>query len=272
MKPKHVTAGIIYSTANYELFDRHELQRKIKPGNLKKIRASMEKYGFKLSCPISVYEKGGKLHLNNGHHRLFVAMQLGLAVYYVIEKPWAWDELLEEGGTGQRWEGEDIVHLHVMQDNEDYKTLRRYVNKGIPTRFVASMLHGETAGSCNAMQKVLNGTFKVNTTALIDKLVEFLAEVQSVSPVVSTQAFILAIAVLLKLEEFDLDRMKQKLRTNGATLEKMATRDQMLEQLEEMYNLRVNAANKVPLKFLAKKMAEETKLKFYGKAVPKPTK
>lgn len=265
MKHKAVTGGIIYTTANYELFERCELQRKIKPGNLKKIRGSMEKYGFRLSCPISVFEKNGKLHLNNGHHRLFVAMQLGIPVYYVVEKQWLWEELLEEGLTGQRWEGDDIVHLHVVQGNEDYKTLMRYVGTGIPTRFAASMLHGETAGSGNAIQKVLNGTFKVNTTELIDKLVDFLKEMRGVSSVASTQAFLLAIAVLLRLEEFDVERMKQKLRTNGAVLEKVATRDQMLEQLQEVYNHRVNALNKIPLLFLAKQLVEETRLKFNGK-------
>ena len=196
MKMKHAVAGTIYKTMNYDEFERSDLQRKVRPGNLKKVRKSMEKKGFLLSCPISVYVKNGKLHLNNGHHRLFVAMQLGLMVYFVIEPAWSWDDLKDEGMSGQRWTADDMIHGEALRGNEDYKTLVRYAAKGIPPRFVASMLHGETAGSGNASAKVFDGSFKVNTTELIDKLVDFLEDMKAVSPVVATQSFMLAVAVL----------------------------------------------------------------------------
>ncbi len=265
MKPKFATAETIYETADYDLIERAELQRKVRQGNLKKVRRSMQKYGFRKSCPISVYWKNGKLHINNGHHRFFVAMQLGLKIYFVIEAEWEWDAMKDEGLSGEKWKGEDIIHGEVIQGNEDYKVLRKYALKGIPTSVAASMLHGETAGSGNAGVKVTDGTFKVNTTELIDKFVEFLDEFGKTCPVVTTRFFQLALGLLLRVPDFDADRMKQKLRANGGVLVPVQSRDQALAQLEEIYNYRVTSSAKVPLHFLAKKRAEEANFIKAGK-------
>jgi len=55
---------------------------------------------------------------------------------------------------------------------------------------------------------------------------------------------------LMRIEEFDFDRLRSKLANNPKTLVKMATTEQMLYQLEEIYNY--HQSIKVSLAFMAK--------------------
>ncbi|MFK5282024.1 hypothetical protein ACI3PL_20950, partial [Lacticaseibacillus paracasei] len=75
----------------------------------------------------------------------------------------------------------------------------------------------------------MDGTFKVKSTATIDRFVDLLGAVKGFSAEARSLRFMQAIALLLSLEQFEADRLKQKMRTAGSTLEPCSHRDQMLQ-------------------------------------------
>lgn len=77
----------IQTTKNYRLFHRHEGEnREVDIGKHYRLRESMKRYGFLRSFPIVCYrDKDGNLYVKDGQHRLAIAEELGLSVWWVEE-------------------------------------------------------------------------------------------------------------------------------------------------------------------------------------------
>lgn len=210
---------------------------------------------------ISVFKRNdGKLVINTGHHRLAAARELGIPVLYVIEHEWTSKELVDEGITGRNWGCSAAVETYAKEGNKDYITLLKYTAKGIPLRYAASMLHGEYAASGNAGQYVSNGTFKVKDTKHIDDVLKVVDALKDRADEAKSMTFISAISALYNVESFCPDALIRKVGILGGRLEKAKTRDQMLDQLEEIYNYQNR--RKEPLAFMAKDALRTNKANF----------
>ena len=76
----------ITATKNYRLFHRSDENRALNLKKHKKLYESMRLYGFLPSFPIVCYRDAkGNLVVKDGQHRLAIAEELGLPVYYVEE-------------------------------------------------------------------------------------------------------------------------------------------------------------------------------------------
>lgn len=248
-------------TKNLDLFHPNPDQRKYHPAHAEDLARRIKEHGFPASLAISVYrDKDKKLVINTGHHRLSACKIAEAPIAYIVEEKWSARMLADEGTSSKNWSTRAVAEHYASKGLEDYLILLEYAAKGIPLNYAASMLRGEHAGSGNCGLFVRRGTFKVKTREEIDSLVSILAELRDVSEEIMSQSFILALSALLLIPEFDRDVFIKKALSFPAEIEKRSTRDQMLDQIEEIYNFRSRA--QVNLSFLAKNNLRNRKKTF----------
>lgn len=253
------TSGVpkIQATRNYEMFNPNPLfQRKYNPNRVKLLERSMTRDGYWKAEPISVFRKNSKLYINTGHHRLDAAKAAGVAIYYIVEEEWPAERMVSEGAveTQASWSGMDAAKAYAMAGISDYDELLRFARSGIPVNMAASMLMGEAAGSGNAAQLVKEGRFRVKITAHIVRVIGLIQQTEQSNPEVKSRAFIAALSSCLFVREFDAEKLESKLKKHPRALEKRSTKDQMLDQIEELYNF--HSRDKVNIAFLARESAK----------------
>lgn len=251
----------IQSTNNYTLFIANPRQRKFYPAHVRKIMLKMQVNGFTPSMAISVYKRSdGKLVINTGHHRVAAAKELGIPVLYIVEHKWTSKELVDEGTTGKNWGCASAAETYAKEGNKHYIALLEYTAKGIPMRYAASMLRGEHAASGNASAYVNGGSFKVKDHSHIDEVLSVVDALKDRCKEATSMTFISAISALVKVPVFSAQTLIRKVGITGGRIEKAKTRDQMLDQLEEIYNYQ--SRNKEPIAFMAKESLRLNQLQF----------
>lgn len=242
-------------TEDLSVFVRHEYQQPMSESHIRKIAASMQLSGFWPSKPIGCVRRGQQLVVVDGHHRLAAAKIAGVGVYYVVEVASRSDDIGAGNYLVRIWKNISFAKMQAAKGNPHYIELLRYVELGIPLSVAASVLRGEAGHSGNAARFIRIGEFKVKTRENMLVIVGFINELGASCEVVKSKIFIEALSVLLFVPEFDAAVLKARIHANPLSLAKCNNREQMLQQIEEVYNFRSRV--KVPLSFLAKeKMAE----------------
>lgn len=254
----------ILSTSNYNLFTYNPFQRKFSQSKVDTIKEKMRTNGFTPSLAISVYrDKSGGLTINTGHHRFAAAKDLGIPVLYIIEHQWPISEMVDEGVTGQPWNTAAVVTAYAKKGNRDYQELLAYADKGLPLSMAASLLIGEGAASGNARDKINGGKFKIKTRDHANKIIDMIEEFGDRIPAIKSRSFISAFSKCLFTPEFDNATLSRRLRANPTTMEKTSNEDQMINQIEVIYNYK--SGSKIPLAFFVTKNSKERHQTF-GKA------
>src|SRR5262245_37600255 len=129
MSIKHNPApnATLYVTADYSRFTVPGANRGLNPAKHANLKNSMLKYGFLPCCPLAVMERGGKLIAKAGQHRLAIAEELGLPVYYVIVQQDF--DLAEEAATNVPWSHGDYLHYHERGGNDAYRILMEFCGR-----------------------------------------------------------------------------------------------------------------------------------------------
>ena len=242
-------------TKDLSAFVPHEHQQPMSDSHSKHIAESMKAGGFWPSKPISCVKKGGRLVVVDGHHRLAAAKIAAVGVYYVEEPTSRLDDIGEANVLVRKWSNESFAKMYAGQGNPHYVELLRYVDIGVPLSVAASVLRGEAGHSGNAGKFIRTGDFRIKTRDNMRVIASFIEELGGTCDVVTTKIFIEALSVLLFVPEFDASVLKARIRSNPLTLAKCNNREQMLQQIEEVYNFR--SREKVPLAFLAKEKMKE---------------
>jgi hypothetical protein len=246
-------------TKDLSVFVHHQHQQPMAASHVRRVALSMAKHGYWSSKPIGCVRNGSKLTVIDGHHRLAAAQQLGIGVYCVVEEPGRADDIGDENYIVRTWSNTSFAKMYAKRGNPHYIELIRYAEDfSIPMSTAASLLRGEAGHSGNAGVFVRAGTFKVKTRDSMKMVVSFIQGLGVACPVIKTKVFIDALSILLFVEEFDAHTLYRRMETNPLLLVKCSDRDQMLQQIEEVYNFRTR--EKVPLAFLAKEKMKERNL------------
>lgn len=234
----------------YDQFEENPHQRDLNLRHVQKLAGLMKKYGFLPSKPVQVYRRGKKLVIVDGHHRYQAAKSLGIEFYYVIESTAAQESMIDENVAVKTWALIDYIHYYSNNGNSHYQELIRYAAKGIPMTMAASMLYGQSACSGNAQRFVKEGTFKVKDRAQINRICQLIDDLGSHNQAAKSRTFIGVISKCAFTPAIDWETLVKKLRAQSGTLEKTNNADQMLLQIEEIYNFRSQA--KLPLAWAVK--------------------
>lgn len=248
MKPE------IIQSSNYDLFKPHSSQRDINPAHVRNLAKSMEVYGFIPGHPIYAYKDGKSLIIIDGHHRLNAAKTAGVPIYYVVTDKSAAGQIAPINDIVKKWKEFDYVRMHASNGLSDYAVVLRYVEKGLSLKWAISLLAGEYTASSNKTDIVHNGRYRVKTTQYADEVLSIIHKTSHI-PETKHDPFISAIAILIRLPQFDINTLLQRIESNPKAIVRCSSRDQTLEMLEEIYNFR--SREKINLAFLAKEILRE---------------
>lgn len=242
------------ATKNYRLFTRSDENRVIDISRHKRLLASMKKYGFLKSFPISCTRgKDGNLIVKDGQHRLAIAEELGLPVYYIIEDV-DYDVALVNG-TSIIWKVRDYAEKYAANGIASYRDGLEYADShGLPIATAFGLLAGTTSWG-NVKQAFTEGNFKVKDRAWADAVAGIYCRLTSLSLEVKNARMLEACMCVCRVPAFNADRLIQGATRCREKLVSYSTRDAYLELLEEVYNF--GRKQLVPIKLPATQVMRE---------------
>lgn len=247
-------------TTTYSCFAYNKEQRPVDVKHVRDLMDSMNTFGFLPSKPVQVYRDGKKFVIIDGHHRFIAAKNLGIPVIYVIEHISHSESMAKVNGLQKTWQLKNYLAQYVSRGLPSYRELEEYHKLGFSIQQAAKMLAGLAAsgfGGGKISVALRDGTFKVVTREKIEVIAQFLRDNGSKNKAFATTNFITAFELCLRVCDFEPEQLSHKLSLNPKTITKTATVDQMLDQIEEVYNY--HQSIKIPLAFNAKQQKKHNK-------------
>lgn len=244
-----MTAKKVQSTKNYGLFKRHvDENRPLDLRKHKKLRASMQKYGFLRCFPlVAIRDKDGSLIVKDGQHRLAFAEELNLTVYWLEEGT---DFDVAVVNCAQKpWQLIDYVKKHAARGCQSYQEGLDFADQyKLPLSTAFALLAGTTSFSACEPQ-VTDGTFRVKDRAYADAVAGLYSSVVEMAPALRKKTFVEACMAVCRVDDFDPRRLVIGARKCREKLVNYGTRDAYLDMLEVVYNF--GRKQLVPLKIQA---------------------
>lgn len=243
-------APVVKSTTNYDMFVLHNPEnRPVNESRHRKLRDSLKKYGTLPYWPIVVHRNGsGKLHVDDGQHRLHFAKALKLPVYYV-ESSHDFD-IADINSTQAPWAFRDYAERFVEAGNEHYIEAFEFSDQHkIPLQVAFTVLAGHSAWGGDVNKLVRDGRFSVRDRQYANMFAATYAPVAAMSKNCRNAAFQQACMAACRVPGFDPSRFVRNASKHTERLESRSKREAYLQDMEEIYNLR--HSKKIPLKFAA---------------------
>lgn len=255
-------------TRDYGMFEMHDMNRPLHEDRT--LLASMQKVGFMPSSPIQCVRNGnGKLKIVRGHHRLAYARRLGLPIWYVIDSTKT--DIFDLEGGKQQWTAYDFLKGRAVAGNADCAKVIDFQKKhGLTLVTAAQLLGGQTAGHGNKVKAIKQGTFKVAADLSHANAVVGLTDYCRDCGIgfATSSAFVAALSMSLRVPEFDPAVFRHRVRLNGFNMQRRATRDEYLQEIDALYNYGAKR-QRIPLAFKAKELSRLRKETFGGKNAKK---
>ena len=252
----------IETTLDYSLFKPHGEQQPMQSYHVKRLIKSMSDYGYISANPIHVYKDGKFYRVIDGHHRLRAAQTLGIAVFYIVGSKDDAPLIAVKNWAVRKWSGDAFIHMYASRGIPAYVKLVSYIKRGLPTKYAIGLLSNETTAGGNQNDSIRDGTFKIKDTQYAEQMIHMIDRLSPINPEASSANFIAAVAVLLRVEEFTPSVFISRVEANPRSLVKCATREQMFDLIEEIYNFR--SREKLNLSFMAQQLLK-SRQKGFGK-------
>jgi len=241
----------LQATVDYEKFELCDFNRDVR--KTKRLEASMKRHGYIPSYPLHCLRgSNGKLRIKAGHHRFVVARKLGLPVYYVLGDDTATIHELERATVP--WSPADYLESYVRSgDKPAYNAVREYHQRtGIPLGLCVGLLAGETANSGNQLRRFKAGRYELaEDLSHAERVADLVQHCTNEGVAFAKQTlFVQAVSRCLRAREFDPKVFKTRVSANPGSLTNCRNLDSMMENIEEVYNHKTQARNRIPLKFL----------------------
>jgi hypothetical protein len=224
----------INSTKNYRLFTRSSDNRDTNPGRRRRLKLSMQKYGFLPYFPIVCKRVDGKLVVMEGQHRLAIAETLGIAVHWVeADKDF---DIAEVNSTAEVWRVRDYAEkfskngLTAYTDGLEFAKTHR-----LPITIAFALLSGNATWS-SVVGQFISGAFKIKDRPYAEMVAGLYGPLTALSPDIKNARCLQACIAVCRVKEFEPGRL-----IHGATkcrekLVSYSTREAYLGLFEELYN------------------------------------
>ncbi len=247
----------INKTTKYDLFVSPEDNRPLDILKHAGLKASMKRYGFLRSHPLSVIRMNGKLVLKDGQHRLAIAQELGIPVWWVEDEVDYDIAVVNE--TQKTWKLIDYAMMYARRGKQDYQEALDFAERHDLSLLVAFQMLGGYAQACGFLKFIKNGSFVVKDRMFADIVAEIYVAVGSHSKDVRNARFIEACIAVCRVKGFDHKRLIHNARNCVDKLQAFSQRDPYLDMIEEIYNFR--SRSPVPLKIPALNALKVRKLR-----------
>ena len=248
----------IHKTTDYAQFNFAQTNRPINLDHhkFKLLLASMKKYGWLPSFPMTVKSAFGGMQIIDGQHRFKAAKELGIPVLFVVIESGVGLDIATINAAHRQWGLDDYVRSFESQGNRDYHHLRSWAEANeVSILSAASLLNGEIASGGNVRDAVIKGAFKVKDCLYADRVARIIAAVPSAEKWTRSSSFITAVSRLCRVPEFDGGRLMTKMQTSPALLVKQPDIPGYTKMLDAIYNR--SARDRVPLAFRVAEVMRE---------------
>lgn len=230
-----MAANKVQKTKNYRMFARSHDNRPLDIDKHRRLKSSMEKYGFLKSFPLSVTrnDKGG-LYLKDGQHRLAVAESLDIPVWWLEET--VDYNIAEINCTSKLWMFSDYIRTHAHNGMKDFQELLEFSEQhGIDMTSAASILSGN-CGYSNIANSIKDGTYKIKDRTHASLVVSIYKPLLSFSKQVNKKRMMEACIAVSRVPDFSPQRLIDGAKRCQDKLGSFSTREAYLEAFEEIYN------------------------------------
>jgi len=241
---------LVRSTTDYEKFELHPINRDV--SKIRFLTKAMREHGWIPAYPCHVRVNGNKkFKVIDGHHRLEVAQSLGIPAKYVVCN----DDISipDLAKTVNKWSLHDFLNGYVRDGRPDYIVIKDFIEETrIPLATAIGFFRGSPSGSGgNYSDMFINGTYKVTSTKLTDRIKDVVLYMQSLGlKYASSKPFVTALSRAMCVPEFRASDFKKKIKQYPSLITHQSTSDGYLTEIEIVCNR--GARKKEPIAFRAK--------------------
>lgn len=237
----------IHETIDYQIFKRIKGNRELEPLNIKTLKRAIAESN-KLSLHPLIVSKN--MYIIDGHHRLQVAEDLQIPVFYLIdEDAESDDEIYEHIVTAnvnkKNWSLENFLNLYAKKDNNpDYIEFLDLIDTlQLKPKALIGLIMGAQSGPL--VQTIKNGTFKIpSNRSLFEKVTNAyfqfrtFAEDRKIKPIsmFTNSYFTNAFRMLIINDSCDVELFFQKLENRWFDLRPQANPKEWFQLLLNIYN------------------------------------
>ena len=237
-------------TKDYKMFLECKENRPVDLGKRKDLRCSMQENGYLTAYPLHCVRNGKGLVVRDGQHRLAIAMELGLPVWYVVCND---DAAISQINSTQRpWRLPDYAGSYAAQGKKEYAELLSFAEQhGLPLSTCTHILsnRGGRFSSTDLQRTFKGGGFTITSRGVADRVARIYGAFGKLCPAVKTYLFAQALFAFCQVGDIDDARLISGAKRWPERLMKYGTRDGYLAMLEEVYNY--GRHTKYPLKIEA---------------------
>ncbi len=195
----------------------------------------MKRYGFLKCFPIVCYrDKEGNLIVKDGQHRLAIAEELGITVWWVQEETDFDVAVTNKASKG--WSNKDYALRYAAAGVAAYTELLEFSERyKVCVSLSAAMLGGTTVFQ-NIADGFYTGKFKIKDRKWADAVAGIYSQMTRIGPALKNNHFLGACMAVCRVTTFDSSRLIGGAERCRDKLVPYANRDAYLGMIEEVYN------------------------------------
>ena len=238
-------------TSNYKLFTFEKGNRDIDTSKHNVIKKILTEQGFRKSMPIvCIRGKNKKLIVKDGQHRLRIAEELGIKVWYSVEDTDF--DTAEMNNSQVPWTPIDYAKKWADLGHNDYVIGIKFFRAwNLPITKAFQILCGEkNSRDANRSQDFRSGKFKIHDYEKANEIASLYTSMVAMSSNLKTARFLEAIMCISSLDGFDPARLLHKSKLQRNLLVSYSTREAFVDMIENVYNYK--AQKLVPLAIMVR--------------------
>lgn len=236
-------------TRNYELFKLDHRNRKIIPEHVDELIESIKVKNFLHLFPIIVDRAYTVL---DGQHRLEAARALGTPIFYLVSNLISILDVPRTTAVVQKWSSSDYLNYHCAYNIPDYITIRELWKKYSFLRLSQVLQLAHSGDVKEIFPSFRMGTYKANSVpycVMVAEAVQAFAKWDHID-FYAHSTFVGAIANLMSNKKYSHERLMAKMELQSRRLVKCPDTSSYIACLNEIYNYRCLAKQRVDLKKL----------------------
>ena len=236
----------IYVTKSYKQFSIIDINRKIKPLKVARLKEAMKKKYLGAQYPILVRSNSNNKvkWIIDGQHRFMAAKELKYSVYYIVTDSIGDHEIGDINSLQDKWNLADAMRSHRISGKHDYKVVDQFVTRhNVPVTTAILMLTANKSPDTKAFR---DGKFVV--TASLQTAEELMQRIYDIKPYfkhAKTRTFIATMKAVTANESYDHRRMIDSIKCQRDKMHKCASRISYMRMIEDVYNFNRQESNRV---------------------------
>jgi len=227
---------VIYSTADFKRFKFIDGNRFVSQNKVKTLMKVIEE-GLDILkyAPIIV---DNDYNIIDGQHRYHVCLKLRRSVYYIIAPSKKISDIAKINTATDKWKLTDYLDSYIATMNPDYMELEQFMEKYDLSLGVSMSLlgRGKASDGGSMLSRFKNGYFKIKGKDEAHRIASLLMDYKKYTELFKQRPFVRAINNISLHENYDHNRMMEKLEQSQTVIEKKQTPKEYIIQLESIYN------------------------------------